>query len=294
MASKRTFRIRSRFRPDLVELGYRDFEDFFSPSDSEIASEVRDRIVYRIPDDSGRGNPGYYLKVFQNSGANRPWRQLALFEKPRSCAETEVNRLDWLEEHGFLGPRWAAWGAEMRGFSEVRSFLMTEALHGRQGLDEWLSAARENLTPSVFRGQKRIFLANAARTLAKLHEEGFHHPYPYLRHFCVPQFQSEHEGEPDETVAVIDVHSAEIGGPVSRRKRARGLAELLVSSLKAPLTHSDRIYFLREYGSGALDRQLARAVLERFEEKLRRHPNRYAWAREIWKGMRFPRSNRLA
>ena len=303
---------------DLERIGFRVYTDFLSPSLGRVVTEVRDRVVFHFPKEETGAGVGYYLKVFKNQGANRPLAQILQREWPCSCAEAEWKRLEWLEEHGFLCPKPAAWGARMRGIWEIDSILVTEELEGLVPLDEWLENTRAQRDPGRFRIAKRIQLDAAARTLSRLHTEGFHHPFPYLRHFFVPSESSATSrspathlpGKPHENpenefpgygdsgdksdkavpVAVLDVHSAVIGKAVSNRDRARGLAELFLSSLKAPLTLSDRLYFLARYGEGALDRNLAREVLKRFQTKLKRHPNRYRWAREIIARMRFPRS----
>lgn len=293
MPSKTVLRISPEHSQNLVHAGFRDYEDFLSPELGQVVSEVRDRVVHFLPKETLDSGTGFYLKVFRNRGANRPLNQMFLWgEWPHSCAETEQRRLSWLADRGFDAPRVVAWGAIMKnGFSEESSFLMTENLEGLQAMDEWLDEASGHLSGREFSKAKRALFAAIARMLGRLHSAGFHHPYPYLRHFFVPSYSEETPSmdlPADPRVAAIDVHCASICRTVSTRRRCRGLAELFVSSLKAPVTHTDRVYFLREYCGGRIDRALVDGTLRRFLQKLRRHPNRYRWAKEVIEKSRFP------
>lgn len=280
--------IRSDIAAALQARGLRAYEDFLAPSGGVVVSEVRDRIVYFFPADGV--HLGLYLKVFRRAGGNEPIRQLIGGEWPCSLAEYEQRRLAWLEQNGFRAPRVAAWGARMRGWSEIDSILVTEDLTGLQALDEWLVAARSASNGNTFRESARDLLRRSARTLRALHEKGFDHPFPYLRHFFVPRFGTD--TPTTDRVAVIDVHSAWIGSRVSATRRSRALAESFLSSLKSPITQSDRLAFLRAYADGT-DRELVNQIFHRFRQKLRRHPNRYQWADEKVRSMPFPASTRL-
>jgi hypothetical protein len=310
MSARTVIRIDSGFEDSLRSLGLRQYEDFLSPSGARVVSEVRDRVVFHLPS-IGQPGSGFYLKVFRNRGANKPLLQLLRGTRPHSLAEVEQRRLEWLEAQGFPAPRCAAWGARMRGWSEVDSFLLTAELDGMMALDEWLLAASSRLSTGDYRQAKRRHLLLAANLLADLHAQGFDHPFPYLRHFFVPA-EIPAGGLPEDTaearsdaacldpasrrgravlpIAIIDVHSAVMGRNVSERSRERALAELFLSSLKAPVTHSDRLAFLKEYSGGRIDRERIEGILGRFAQKLRRHTNRYRWARETVAAMRFPKA----
>ncbi len=277
----------------LEAAGLRVYQDFFQPPQAKVISQVRDRVVYFVPS-SGLGSPGLYLKAFIHKGANHPLLQLLSFETPHSLAEAEAHRLRWLEEHDFPAPRVLAWGARMNGPWEMDSFLVTEELAGYQAMDDWLSQAALSLPSHALRIHKRTLFSLCARFLARLHKGGFDHPFPYLRHFFVPQgFGVKDSGvETPPKIAIIDVHAARIGRTVSLVNRQRALAELLLSSLKSPLSQSDRLFFLKEYGGGEVNRELLSGVIQRLRTKLRRHPNRYRWAREAVAAIPFPPSFR--
>ena len=277
----------------LETAGLRDYQDFLQPPQAEVISQVRDRVVYFVPS-SREGMPAFYLKAFTNKGANHPLLQLLSFETPHSLAEAEVRRLRWLETHDFPAPRVLAWGARMNGPWEIDSFLVTEELADLQAMDEWLEDASRSLPSQTLRTSKRKLLTCCARTLSQLHKEGFDHPFPYLRHFFVPRgFVLAGPGEANSPkIAIIDVHTARIGRTVSWSNRQRALAELLVSSLRSPLSQTDRLYFLQEYCGGKADRELLSGVIQRLQTKLRRHPNRYRWVREVVTNMPFPSSFR--
>lgn len=287
MAIRELLRLGESFSDLAGRHGFGRYEDFLAPAGAEKVAEVRDRVVLYLPARE-RSEGGLYLKVFRNPGANRPWLQLLRGERPHSLAEHEARRLEWLEAAGFLCPRVVAWGARMKGGSEVDSFLLTSELAGMEALDEWLLHQAE---PPAKQATKRALLLAAARMLAGLHSSGFDHTHPYLRHFFVPKDSSLLAAE-DIPVAVIDVHTARIGKTVSRGNRERALAELFLSSLKVPLSQSDRVAFLREYLGGRMDRGFLMGLLARFRQKLRRHPNRYRWAKERVSALPFPASFR--
>lgn len=279
----------------LEQWGLKVYQDFLKPAGASEIAHVRDRTVYFIPPLTP-GHPGAYLKVFHNPGGNRPWLQLLHFEGPHSQAEAESRRLIWLEQHNFLAPRLIAWGACMSGLSEKNSFLLTEELLGLEPMDLWLQQAHDSDSPERTHNLKRRLLMECARVLARLHEQGFDHPFPYLRHFFVPDYSSCRESGfvlPEKVpVAVLDVHCAGIRKRVSPRTRARGLTEAFISSLKCPLTQSDRLFFFVSYCGGHPDRILLRMIFKRLAAKLRRHPTRYRWVREKLESMQFPHSFR--
>jgi len=288
MAGHEEIHIPSGQKERLEEFGLGDYHDFLDPKDAEVISEVRDRKVYCL---SGNGSgPAFYLKVFKNPGGNRPLGQIAHGLVPQSLAEVEQRHLSWLAEQGFRAPKVAAWGASMKGWSEETSFLLTEPLVGMESLEDWLSKAVVRLKPRSFQKEKRLRLEAAGGLLAALHRKGFHHPYPYLRHFYVPAFEgSGSEGSIElSEIAIIDVHSARIGRDVSLWQAQRALSELFLSSLRAPLSQADRLRFLLAYAGGPPDRVLLEGVLNRIRSKLVRHPNRYRWAREMIEQLPFP------
>ncbi|NUN95111.1 MAG: hypothetical protein HUU16_02960 [Candidatus Omnitrophica bacterium] len=283
MAIREFLRLGEAFSDLAAWRGLQKYEDFLAPTGAVKVAEVRDRVVLYLPAREG-SEGGLYLKVFRKRGANRPWLQLLRGEQPHSLAEHETRRLEWLEAAGFLCPRVVAWGARMKGWSEVDSFLLTSELVGMQALDEWLLDETPDHSKRVL---KRSLLLAAARTLANLHRSGFDHTHPYLRHFFVPRNTGDLPPEAI-SVAVIDVHTARIGRAVSRGNRERALAEIFLSSLKVPLSQSDRVAFLREYLDGEIDQAFLGGLLRRFRQKLRRHPNRYRWAKERVSALPFP------
>ncbi|MCL4735392.1 MAG: hypothetical protein KJ050_10705 [Candidatus Omnitrophica bacterium] len=279
----------------LEQWGFRGYPDFLTPDGASEISRVRDRTVYFLPP-ATPGKPGAYLKVFHNPGANRPWLQLLHLEKPHSQAEAESRRLLWLAQHHFLAPRVMAWGARISGIREINSFLLTEELSGLEPMDVWLQQNEESPTAERDSRLKRRFLQRCAEVLSSLHGQGFDHPFPYLRHFFVPSYahcrdSSFHPAE-EIPVAVLDVHCAEIRSSVSPRNRARALTEALISSLKSPLTQSDRLFFFSTYCGGNPDRNLFDRVFRRLRTKMKHHPTRYRWVREKLLSMPFPESFR--
>lgn len=270
------------------DLGLRDFDSFLHFSGGEVVSEVRDRVVFRI--EPTPGGPAWFLKVYRRRGANRPIHQMLRGQLPVSLAELEARNHEWLARNEFIAPRVLAWGGRLSPLlSERSSFILTEGLSGMVPLDEWLLKSRAMLPIPDFTAGKRLLLAACGRLLRDLHDRGFHHPFPYLRHFFVPEGAAAGEGTP--IIGVIDVDFAEVGKCVAPARRARGLAEALLSSYRSDLTQTDRFRFYRAYcGDGAIDRDLFNRTWRRFRQKLHRHPNRYAWVRDELARIPFPLS----
>jgi len=280
MAPHEKILLSARWRELYAPLQLTDYSSFLDYQNGEIVSEVRDRIVWKIPRESG--HPSAFLKLYRNPGGNRPLSQWIRGEAPVTLAELEARNLEWMREHGFVAPKLLAWGGRMSGFWERDSFLVTEELEDLRPFDEWLRRHRDGTKTEVERHRKRDLIHRCGVLLRDLHERGFHHPFPYLRHFFVPTVDEA------ENIGMIDVDSARISRKVSRRNRSRGLAELLLSSYKSPVSQTDRLRFFRSYCGGEIDRLLLKQVLQRFRQKVRRHPNRYSWMREKIATLPFP------
>ncbi len=309
MGSHEKLSISDEYQGLFESIGLSEYDQFLSFDRGEMVSEVRDRIVYRC--DLDHANLKFYLKIYRNRGGNRPLGQLLGLKNPVTLAEMEANHLEWLRNQGFLAPKLMCWGGRMNGISELNSFLITESMEGYEPLDEWLDGNKREMGSKEYSSRKHRLINACSTLLRDLHDSGFNHPYPYLRHFMVPAKTLPAIGSPASTkekqdesspshstmgtpsgslppVGIIDVDGAKISRMVSPRGRSRGLAELLLSSYRSPLSQTDRLRFYSSYCRGSIDRSLAVRTLSRFKQKLRRHPNRYSWVQDTLDQISFP------
>ncbi|MCA9444496.1 MAG: hypothetical protein KC964_27160 [Candidatus Omnitrophica bacterium] len=176
--------LRADYEEFFRSLGLLNYDSFLTFERGEEVSEVRDRIVFRFrPEAEG---DAFFLKIYRQPGANRPLSQCLQIQRPMTLAKLEAWNLQWLEERGFIAPKVLAWGGRMNGWSEVNSFLVTEEMVGFEPFDEWLVRSKSELPGKEFQRIKRVMIDRCAEALADLHGQGFHHPFPYLRHFFVP------------------------------------------------------------------------------------------------------------
>ncbi|HVW02776.1 MAG TPA: lipopolysaccharide kinase InaA family protein [Planctomycetaceae bacterium] len=152
------------------------------------------------------------------------------------------------------------------GESASGSFVLTEALEGRQRVDHWLeqNAAGSGKTAAE-RRQLITAIAQMARTL---HRAGLHHQDLYLCHFLMAA-----DGPVDD-LRVIDLGRVDRHGSLGTRWVVKDLAQLHYSAGR--LSNSDRMRFLQQYLGRRLTRA-DRALIRRIDGKrhaIRRHSER--------------------
>lgn len=227
------------------------------------------------------GERDFFLKVHGPT----PWREIlknALRGRwPVLTAQTEAAAVRRVTQLGVPTVRTAGWGCRGRWPAGMESFIVTEALHRTQPLDEaardWLDLPRRERV-----ALQRSAIDEVARIARTLHTNGLNHRDFYLNHFLVElRDWSRWNGSP-LTLYVIDLHRMQIRGRTPHRWVKKDLAGLLFSSFDLELSSRDVLRFLRAYwGEGWRARlrrsrrplrQIARRAVRLYQDERRKPP----------------------
>lgn len=178
------------------------------PGQGRVVKDNRIRTVYC----TGRG---LYVKRYKNATF---WQKVR--SRLRDRAAREFRLLGRLLQRGLPVPEPVAWARR-----DGETFLFTREIPGARPLHE------EPLTRPV--------LLELAGFVRHLHDAGVRHDDLHLGNIL--------RGG-DGQLHLVDVHSVRLGGPLSRRRRVRGLAFLLHSFWTRVRT-TDALRFLRAYGA---------------------------------------------
>lgn len=203
--------------------------------DGEVYRAVANRRTLRFE----AGDRAYFAKIHQGTGWAEIFKNLATLRLPVIGARNEFEACRHLERCGVTAPTVAAFGE--RGINPARrfSFIICDALEGRNSLEDvtasWLQTPPSPVT------KRRLVRAVAAFARA-MHDAGVVHRDFYICHLLACGTAA---GQVD--LAVIDLHRAQLHGRIPRRWLRRDLAALLFSVLDLPLTRRDWLRFLEVY-----------------------------------------------
>ena len=194
----------------------------------------RERLRVTIPD--GDGTHVFYLKRF-----HRPPRRAQRVVRRAGCGANSLAGLEWawmrrIAGGGIACVRPVAFGEELRGRSERRSAILTEAVPG-DALERWVArwtvADRERITRLI---------RPLARLIARFHEKGYIHRDLYLSHVF-----HDVEARPDQSLCLIDLQR--IIRPIWWRNRwiVKDLASLNYSTPSCLIHRTDRLRWLKHY-----------------------------------------------
>lgn len=227
----------------------------------EVFRAVADRRTLRF----AIGDRRYFAKVHQGAGWREIFKNLATLRLPVLGARNEFEACRHLADHDVAAPTVAAFGE--RGWNPASrfSFVICDALEDRVSLED-LTADWSDVPPAP--AAKRRLIDAVARFARAMHDAGVVHRDFYICHLLLDR-AAWADGRP--SLAVIDLHRAQIRRRIPRRWLRRDLAALLFSVLDLPLTRRDWLRFLRAYRGAPLREVLARegalwqAVLDRAE-----------------------------
>jgi heptose I phosphotransferase len=185
------------------------------------------------------GGRAYFAKIHQGAGWAEIFKNLLTLRRAVTGARNEFIACRRLEQCGVPAPTVAAFGERGRNPARRFSFIVCDALEGRESLEDlthpWLETA-----PSLL--EKRRMVLAVAATARAMHDAGVIHRDFYICHLLARRL-------PDATMdlAVIDLHRAQVHDQIPRRWLLRDLAALLFSVLDLPLTRRDWLRFVRAY-----------------------------------------------
>jgi heptose I phosphotransferase len=226
---QRLLEVSPRYRSFFRQRGLTDPEHFLAlpGSTPHIVSGHPDRHVARVS--FGPGSPfalGFLKREHRVTWKVRLGNALAGFGLV-SRSLREARTLQALEREGILGPEWLAAGEDGRG----RAFLLVREVPSVE-LRAFLGAETDP-------ARRRRVADNLGRTLARLHNAGFHHPDLYANHVLIDPR--------DDSVRVLDWQRARLVYALTWRRRLRDLAALHATVNDRLATPGERLLCLRAY-----------------------------------------------
>jgi tRNA A-37 threonylcarbamoyl transferase component Bud32 len=200
----------------------------------------RSRAEFSVIDCNGQLRR-YYLKRYQHTPASERLRHIVESNPKRSAAWRERHFIKRLGEIGIPTMRVIAYGEEMRGIIEKRSFLITEEVSGE---------SLEKLVARVCNGEEtlpahpeRVDIIHQLALLARMmHWRRLFHRDLYLSHVFLCR---NPDGKP--VLHLIDLARMIEKPWRTERWRIKDLAALEYSSPYPLITRTDRIRFLKSY-----------------------------------------------
>jgi len=205
--------------------------------EGEVYRAVADRRTLRFE----AGGRAYFAKIHQGAGWREIAKNLSTGRLPVLGARNEFEACRHLQRAGVAAPTVAGFGERGRNPAARFSFVICDALEGRESLED-LTGRWESAPPTALQ-RRRLVMAVAAFARA-MHGTGVIHRDFYICHLHLDRAAWQ-QGRVD--LAVIDLHRAQIHERLPARWLRRDLAALLYSTLDLPLSRRDWLRFVRVY-----------------------------------------------
>ena len=125
-----------------------------------------------------------YLKRFERPPLGRQWQRWREGHAWLSTAGVEWTNARLLAEAGVAAVEAVAFGQDMLGWWERRSFVLTRAVEG-DALERWVPGHLPPVSRETDLAGRRVLLGNLARLVGGLHRAGFVHRDLYLSHVFI-------------------------------------------------------------------------------------------------------------
>ncbi len=233
-----------------VREGYEKILDRFDPDDFlsdlngkhyTLVKENRVRTVISMPGSDISKN-GIYIKYFKK-GDYRDYIK-HLFVPTKARTEWEVGNALLRKDINTALPL---------AISERKRdlLLVTETVANSEDLMEFCQANYEGNLAVEKESEKRVLLNKLARFIRDIHEKGFYHYDLHAGNILIQFKKDQAVSYHDYDLYLIDLHSVKIFKNISIRKRIYNLAQIF-NSLSSILIKTDKLDFIRSYGSDAL------------------------------------------
>lgn len=226
-----------------------DIDDFSSGTNGKqykLIKENRVRSVISIPDSDTSKN-GIYIKYFKRGGYSDYVKYL--FVPTRTRTEWEVANALLSNDINTALPLAIA---EKRRYGMLESsLLVTEAVTNSEPFMEYCQANYEGALSGEKEDEKNKLLDKLAGFIRDIHEKGFCHYDLHAGNILIKFNNSQSHSIHDCDLYLMDLHRVKILKSVSFHKRLHNLAQIF-NSLSTILTESDKLDFLRSYGSNAI------------------------------------------
>lgn len=249
----------SRFMAPLQSLGLASLDDVFKFQPSKTLSKPglmqhRDRASFRMTNAQCQERT-FYLKRYRRPPLFERMRHIIEYDRRHSAAWRERHFIKRLNQLGICTPQITAFGEEMQGILERRSFLITEEVPG-QSLEKCVEQLASQCSEFTFRHRAGL-INELAKVVRLMHKRKLFHRDLYLSHVFLGQ-----DSRQWPILTIIDL-ARMIEKPLRPlRWRIKDLAALDYSSPAPWVTRADRIRFLKKYflfphGMTRSDRQWA-------------------------------------
>ena len=233
-----------------VREGYERILDRFDPDDLlldlngkhyTLVKENRVRSVISMPGSDINEN-GIYIKYFKRGGYRDYIKYLIVPTKART---------EWEVGNALLGKDINT--ALPLAISERKGclLLVTEAITNSEDFMGFCQAHYEGNLSVEKESEKRILLDKLALFIREIHEKGFCHYDLHAGNILIKFKDNQSTSVRDCALYLMDLHSVKILKRVSYRKRLFNLAQIF-NSLSSILASSDKLDFIRSYGTDAL------------------------------------------
>ncbi len=200
----------------------------------------RERIRVCVPDGSG-ANRVYYLKRYRRPSVRTQLRRMIEVKPRHSCAWREGRLSEHLALLGVPAVRSVAFGEEMQGWWEVRSFTVTAAIEG-PSLETLADRAQADPSQLPTRDDRREIIRQLAWITRALHANLLFHRDLYLSHVLLTR-----NADGRIVLHLIDLARMIQTPRRTLRWRIKDLASLAYSAPAGPVTRADRLRFLYHY-----------------------------------------------
>lgn len=267
------FWVRPGFESVLAALGLDTLDAVFAlrtgqRMDKPDLESWRQRWRIELPGGHGRG----YLKRFAHPPFHRQVQRWLSGVRHYSTAGIEWRNARQLADAGIAAAEPIAFGQEMIGVWEQRSFILLAEVAG-QSLERWVPVHLPATSRDRHGAARRKRLDRLARFVARFHSAGFVHRDLYLSHIYIDTTDGNLAGEGE--FCLIDLQR--VFRPRWRRRRwvVKDLAALNFSTPRERVSERERMRFLCRYvracGCHESTRHLARAVAAKTMKMARRH-----------------------
>lgn len=235
----------ARVEPFLSRLGWKTIADVFAyQRGSDLRKpgldSHRERIRIQFPEGNGSAS-AYYLKRYDHPPFAEQFRRIREFRPTYSSAAREMHFIKRLAQIGVPSLRSIAFGQEMTGIWERRSFGLTAELDG-QSLEKLVEQWRLNPKSMPDSNERHDLIRQLGLLVRLLHENDLFHRDLYLSHVFLTR---NSDGRP--VLRLIDL-ARMIEKPWNPRRWAiKDLAALAFSAPSPFVTRVDRFRFLYHY-----------------------------------------------
>lgn len=211
----------------------------------------------------GQESETFYLKRFSNPPLCRQWNRWLQGRWTCGTAGIEWRNARNLAAAGIPAAEAVAFGQEMVGPWERRSFVMLRAVGGTS-LEKWVPANLPPRAKDLDRDRRRARVESLARFAASFHGAGFVHRDLYLSHIFIEPAGEMAGGSAAEGFRLIDLQRVFRPRWRGRRWVVKDLAALHFSTPAESVSTWERLRFLVRYvqacGRFGPARKLARLV----------------------------------